>query len=133
MARFMTVPMSFMPFAPVSLTALSTIASSSSCERGREGTADDLGFGRLGCRPLLSSGFAERFCRLVALLELAPEDGLLFLLGERPPRLYLGVLERGAEHTQGADAGPVALLHGGLGVALYGSLTVTAFPASCRP
>ena len=66
-----------------------------------------------------SSGFAERFCGLVALLELAPKDGLLFLLGERPSRLYLGVLERGAEHTQGADAGPVALLHGVLGVALY--------------
>ena len=56
--------------------------------------ADDLGLGRLGGGLLLTARFAECLGGLVALLELAPEDGLLFLLGKRPSGLYLGVLER---------------------------------------
>src|SRR5215218_6360213 len=60
----------------------------------RQVGADDLRLSRLRRRPLLAPG-------------------------ERSPRLYLGVLERGTEHPQSADAGPVTLLHGGFCVALY--------------
>ena len=42
--------------------------------------ADDLGLGRFARRLLFPAGFAKRFGGLLALLELAPEDGLLLLL-----------------------------------------------------
>src|SRR5215212_1410074 len=88
-------------------------------ERLGQVSAHDSGLRRLRGGLLLAAGPAKRLRRLLALLELAPQDDLLLLLRERPAGLNLRVLERRGEHPQGAHARPVPLLHGCYDVLLY--------------
>ena len=120
------------PLAPTLAIALSTIVSRSLVGKLRgEVALDQLGLDLLGRGAIGVPGVVERLGGLAAALELAPQHGLHLVVGERAPRVLLGIAQRREHEAQRVAAHGVARLHGRLDV-LVDAIDHATLPSAAR-